>query len=308
MRHFTFMPNKRLGADFSASGSDVEDDKNAENEEKKESSSTPKNSAGEVCEVQATDSPILAAHHAGESAFRYVPKKVVEGDTDAEGSVQEQSSKRKVTEENKIPIETFVTGANTEQQLTEPRKASTDNVGPANSEPYELDIAPVLSIDTPKLATRLRIAIKWDNVRVWPKAQKGCCAVPGNNRYILNNVSGALRHGQFLSMMGSSGAGKTTLLQYLSNKMFPSALECSGKVTINKKPRETIPYDRFTAFVQQDDILMEMMSVRECVEFAAAIKCPGTGERKKFRVDDILSELELVNVEHFRIGSPMIGQ
>ena len=58
------------------------------------------------------------------------------------------------------------------------------------------------------------------------------------------------------------GAGKTTLLNYLSGKMFPNDLHATGTTTINDIPREEIDYFKFTAFVQQDDILFETLTVR----------------------------------------------
>ena len=44
--------------------------------------------------------------------------------------------------------------------------------------------------------------------------------------------------------------------------MFPNDLQAQGKTTINGIDRETLDYFKFTAFVQQDDILFETFSVR----------------------------------------------
>jgi hypothetical protein len=44
--------------------------------------------------------------------------------------------------------------------------------------------------------------------------------------------------------------------------MFPSDLAATGNTTINKIPREQLDYFKFTAFVQQDDILLETLTVK----------------------------------------------
>ena len=48
------------------------------------------------------------------------------------------------------------------------------------------------------------------------------------------------------------------------------------------------------------------MTVRECLEFAAKLKLPGTLEEKLKRVDDILEELRLTKCQNTKIGGPLI--
>jgi ABC-type multidrug transport system ATPase subunit len=40
----------------------------------------------------------------------------------------------------------------------------------------------------------------------------------GMSKVILDNISGTVKSGEFLAILGASGAGKTTLLNYLSAK------------------------------------------------------------------------------------------
>lgn len=44
--------------------------------------------------------------------------------------------------------------------------------------------------------------------------------------------------------------------------MFPKDLKATGTTTINGIKREELDYFKFTAFVQQDDILFETLTVR----------------------------------------------
>lgn len=58
--------------------------------------------------------------------------------------------------------------------------------------------------------------------------------------------------------------------------------------------------------MQQDDILFQTMSVRECLEFAARLKLPGTDEEKIQRVDELIITLKLKKCENTRIGGPLV--
>jgi len=56
-------------------------------------------------------------------------------------------------------------------------------------------------------------------------------------------------------------------------------LEKTGKILVNGVEKETLPnFSAYSAYVQQDDILFQTMTVRECLEFAARLKLPGTEE------------------------------
>jgi ATP-binding cassette subfamily G (WHITE) protein 2 len=56
-------------------------------------------------------------------------------------------------------------------------------------------------------------------------------------------------------------------------------LEKTGRILVNGTEKETLAnFSAFSAYVQQDDILFQTMTVRECLEFAARLKLPGTEE------------------------------
>lgn len=69
------------------------------------------------------------------------------------------------------------------------------------------------------------------------------------------------------------------MLNFLSGREISMNLEKTGKILVNGVEKETLPnFSAYSAYVQQDDILFQTMTVRECLEFAARLKLPGTEE------------------------------
>ncbi len=99
------------------------------------------------------------------------------------------------------------------------------------------------------------------------------------------------------------GAGKTTLLNYLSGKMMSDSLKADGDTLINGvSTKELKNYLEFTAFVQQEDVLMETLTVKECLEYAAMLKFSSDPKLRERRVIELLEELELTDVKDVRFG------
>lgn len=90
------------------------------------------------------------------------------------------------------------------------------------------------------------------------------------------------------------GAGKTTLLNFLSGREISQNLVKKGKIVVNGVDRDKIKsFASYSAYVQQDDILFQTMTVRECLEFAAKLKLKGTLDSKLNRVEETIKELRL---------------
>ena len=99
------------------------------------------------------------------------------------------------------------------------------------------------------------------------------------------------------------GAGKTTLLNYLCGKMLANNLRSDGHTFVNgKSTKESRNYLQFTAFVQQEDILLETLTVQECLEFASKLKFSSDPKQRKAKVEDLLEELELKDARDIRFG------
>lgn len=88
------------------------------------------------------------------------------------------------------------------------------------------------------------------------------------NKTILHDVSGMFKAGELSVIMGASGAGKTTLLNILAGRLPPS----EGEICANGQPYDFQTFGGFGNYVMQGDILMETLTVRETLEFAASLK------------------------------------
>ncbi len=84
-------------------------------------------------------------------------------------------------------------------------------------------------------------------------------------------------------------------MNYLSGRQISKNLDKQGKILINGVDKDQMGanFSALSAYVQQDDILFQTMTVRECLDFAAKLKLKGTDQEKSNRVDEIINELRL---------------
>jgi ABC-type multidrug transport system ATPase subunit len=124
---------------------------------------------------------------------------------------------------------------------------------------------------------------------------------------ILHGVSGYALPGDFLAIMGSSGAGKTTLLNVLSSRVARNQnASVTGEVLANGKPINTISYNSYMAYVMQEDVLFETLTVWESVMFSVNLRTSLGKHEKQKRVDKILNELGLTDIKNNIIGSVLL--
>ncbi|OBZ66190.1 putative ATP-dependent permease [Grifola frondosa] len=104
------------------------------------------------------------------------------------------------------------------------------------------------------------------------------------NRTILDSISGSVKPGQLLAIMGASGAGKSTFLDILARKR---------KRGVN-----------VMGFVDQEDTLMSTLTVYETVLYSALLRLPRemSFEAKKFRTLETMQELGILGIKDSRIG------
>ena len=125
---------------------------------------------------------------------------------------------------------------------------------------------------------------------------------PGVEKHILKNVNGIVNPGSLFAIMGASGAGKTTLMNVLASRSEKN-LRIEGSVKVNgKEIGSNIKY--ISAYVQQDDVFVPSLTVKEHLWFSTQLRIKGDvpDSVRKQKVDDVMKELGLTELENFRIG------
>ncbi|KAL5059787.1 hypothetical protein RYX36_031391 [Vicia faba] len=100
---------------------------------------------------------------------------------------------------------------------------------------------------------------------------------------ILKDVSGIIKPSRLTLLLGPPSSGKTTLLLALAGKLDPN-LKFSGKVTYNGHEMNEFVPQRTSAYVDQNDLHIGEMTVRETLAFSARVQ--GVGQ-----CYDLLAEL-----------------
>jgi ABC-type multidrug transport system ATPase subunit len=126
-------------------------------------------------------------------------------------------------------------------------------------------------------------------------------------RMILEDVDCLFRPSRLTGVMGASGAGKTTLLTFLAGQVGPTA-HVSGTATLNGHPVGARELRQASAFVFQDDVILDTMTVREAIEMSALLRLPPSKvnkEERDRRINAVIKTLQLEKCQHTRIGGQM---
>ncbi|RWS22138.1 protein white-like isoform X1, partial [Leptotrombidium deliense] len=117
--------------------------------------------------------------------------------------------------------------------------------------------------------------------------------------------SGQIKPGQMLATMGASGAGKTTLLNVLTARNL-RLVEVEGTVKLNDREADLDSIKAFSAYVQQDDLFLGTLTVREHLKFQAMLRMEKhyTRAERKVRVESVMQELGLNKCADNLIGYP----
>ncbi|KAJ0423527.1 ABC-2 type transporter-domain-containing protein [Aspergillus carlsbadensis] len=131
-------------------------------------------------------------------------------------------------------------------------------------------------------------------------------SIKGNDRCILDHVDGWVKPGASTALMGVSGAGKTTLLDVLANRVSVGVV--SGSTFINGAPTDA-SFQHRVGYVQQQDLHLSTMTVREALEFSALLRQSAeiSTKEKLDYVDYVISLLDMQSFEHAVIGTPGEG-
>ncbi|KAF3769587.1 putative ABC transporter [Cryphonectria parasitica EP155] len=129
----------------------------------------------------------------------------------------------------------------------------------------------------------------------------------GGQRKLLNKVSGYVKPGVMIALMGASGAGKTTLLNTLAQRQRVGVV--SGEMKVDGQELG-LEFQRGTGFCEQMDLHDGTATIREALEFSALLRQDREVPRaeKLAYVDTIIDLLELRELQDAIISSLGVEQ
>ncbi|KAK6461937.1 ABC-2 type transporter-domain-containing protein [Scheffersomyces coipomensis] len=175
-----------------------------------------------------------------------------------------------------------------ERALRQKRKAMHDtesgSVEEAEKEVPSLSVSPQDS--TFSKFKQNRDTFHWRNLTYQVK-------IKSEDRVLLNRIDGWVKPGQLTALMGCSGAGKTTLLNALSERLTAGVIT-DGIKMVNGRPLDT-SFQRSIGYVQQQDLHLDISTVREALRFSAYLRQPksvSTQEKRDY-VESIIDLLDM---------------
>jgi len=123
------------------------------------------------------------------------------------------------------------------------------------------------------------------------------------NRKILDGVSGRVKPGQVMAIMGASGAGKSTFLDILARKNKKGSV--TGTTLVNGREVSDSEFRKVVGYVDQEDTLMPTLTAYETVLYSALLRLPRemSLEAKKYRTLETMQELGILGIKDMTIGS-----
>ncbi|XP_076458336.1 protein white-like [Babylonia areolata] len=124
----------------------------------------------------------------------------------------------------------------------------------------------------------------------------------GSRKQIIKGVSGVVKPGTLLAIMGASGAGKSTLMNVLTNRNLKGYM-IEGDVQVNGV-RAGSSIRNVSAYVQQDDIFFGTLTVRETLTFRAMLRMDQNIKKatRLQRVEEVIVEMGLSKCADTQIG------
>ena len=126
---------------------------------------------------------------------------------------------------------------------------------------------------------------------------------PKTGGKIVDNAAGEAEPGSLLAILGSSGAGKTSLLNALTFRNLPG-LEVTGYRYVNQELVSHNTLTRVSAYVQQEDLFMGTLTVKEHLIFQAMVRMENSIKYKDrlAKVKEVMSDLGLNKCQDTLIG------
>ncbi|KAK4996086.1 FAD-dependent urate hydroxylase [Elasticomyces elasticus] len=125
----------------------------------------------------------------------------------------------------------------------------------------------------------------------------------GSGRQVLHDISGSVKPGELLAIMGASGAGKTSLLDLLARKNKRGSP--TGNFYVNGEKVADDEFRGVIGFVDQEDTMLPTLTVHETILDSAMLRLPrDMGLASKLqRVEEVERQLGIYGIRDQFIGS-----
>ncbi|KAM7334898.1 hypothetical protein ACRRTK_005375 [Alexandromys fortis] len=154
------------------------------------------------------------------------------------------------------------------------------------------------------LTTLTGDVLSFHNITYRVKMKSGFLGRKKTEKEILSDINGIMKPG-LNAILGPTGGGKSSLLDVLAARKDPRGL--SGDVLINGAPQPA-NFKCTSGYVVQDDVVMGTLTVRENLQFSAALRLPTTmkNHEKNERINMVIKELGLEKVADSKVGTQFI--
>ena len=112
-----------------------------------------------------------------------------------------------------------------------------------------------------------------------------------------------VKNGRLTAIMGSSGAGKSTLMNIVAQRNLKN-LNIQGSLKVNGHEYSG-KISNISAYVQQNDIFVGSLTVREYLTFIVRLRLSDVSEvEQETRIDELLHTMALEGCQNSLIGNP----
>ena len=157
-----------------------------------------------------------------------------------------------------------------------------------------------VAIEVPESGEKI---FSWSDVNLSVEIVKG---KEKQNKELLKLVSGFVRAGEVVAIMGGSGAGKSSLLNTLAGRI-ENNTKLEGEILIDGQARNPSTWRLQCAYVEQDDILLPHLTVFETLMYSARLRLPRklSLAEKTDRVNAVIRQLGLEGCRDTKIGDSL---
>ncbi|KAG6860190.1 hypothetical protein C0995_014558 [Termitomyces sp. Mi166 len=150
----------------------------------------------------------------------------------------------------------------------------------------------------------MKVGVQWEGITYSVDASSSSFVLfrTHEERTVLDNVSGSVKAGQMMAILGPSGAGKTTLAEILAGKHKSGSV--LGTVKFPANGSSTGAAAPRIGFVPQQDVLPPTLTVHEALLFAARLRLPENIKdiEKREMVEELMAKLGISSLRNVRIG------